>query len=132
MTTLVMPVMAPLAQMTGITAQTAVIAFQCAAGFSDIVIPTTSTTNACIGAGNIGFTQWFKLSIKLALLEWGAAPQMVTHPWSSAPFYYSVDRNACIRIGFTYASSTNPITIAAAANRKEIGEEYQQSREYFP
>ena len=40
---LVMPLMGPLAQMTGITAQTAVIAFQCAAGFSDCVIPTSST-----------------------------------------------------------------------------------------
>lgn len=70
MAALVMPLMAPLAQMIGITAQTAVIAFQCAAGFSDIVIPTSSTTNACIGAGNIGFTQWFKFSIKLAFLEW--------------------------------------------------------------
>lgn len=68
---LVMPLMAPLAQMTGITAQTSVIAFQCAAGFSDCVIPTSSTTNACIGAGNINFIQWFKFAIRLAFIEWG-------------------------------------------------------------
>ena len=57
--------------MTGITAQTAVVAFQCAAGFSDCVIPTSSTTNACIGAGGISFVQWFRFAIKLALIEWG-------------------------------------------------------------
>ena len=68
---LVMPLMGPLAQMTGITAQTAVVAFQCAAGFSDCVIPTSSTTNACIGAGGISFVQWFRFAIKLALIEWG-------------------------------------------------------------
>lgn len=68
---LVMPLMGPLAQMTGITAQTAVIAFQCAAGFSDCVIPTSSTTNACIGAGGVNFIQWFRFAGKLALIEWG-------------------------------------------------------------
>jgi uncharacterized ion transporter superfamily protein YfcC len=68
---LVMPIMGPLAQMTGITLQTAVIAFQCAAGFSDTIIPTSSTTNASIGVGNVSFVQWFKFSIRLALIEWG-------------------------------------------------------------
>lgn len=68
---LVMPIMGPLAQMTGITLQTSVIAFQCAAGFSDCIIPTSSTTNACIGCGNVSFIQWFKFAIKLALIEWG-------------------------------------------------------------
>ena len=68
---LVMPLMGPLAQMTGVTMQTAVIAFQCAAGFSDCIIPTSSTTNACIGAGNVNFVQWFRFAIKLALIEWG-------------------------------------------------------------
>lgn len=57
--------------MTGITAQTAVVAFQCAAGFSDCVIPTSSTTNACIGAGGISFVQWFRFAIKLALYRMG-------------------------------------------------------------
>ena len=68
---LVMPLMGPLAQMTGITAQTAVVAFQCAAGFSDCVIPTSSTTNACIGAGGVNFLQWIRFAGKLALIEWG-------------------------------------------------------------
>jgi uncharacterized ion transporter superfamily protein YfcC len=71
MAALVMPIMAPLAMMTGVTAQTAVIAFQCAAGFSDIIIPTSSTTNACIGAANINFVDWIKFSIRLAMIEWG-------------------------------------------------------------
>lgn len=71
--TLVMPIMGPLAQLTGVSQQTAVLAFQLGDGLTNTVIPTSSTTNAAIGISRVSFVEWFKFSSKLALLQWGIA-----------------------------------------------------------
>ncbi|MFI3171248.1 MAG: hypothetical protein R3Y58_02575 [Eubacteriales bacterium] len=67
--TLVMPFMAAIATLTGVTMQTAIIAFQGGEGFSNIVIPTSSTTNACLGAGNVGYEKWIRFAMPLFLLQ---------------------------------------------------------------
>lgn len=75
--TLVMPIMGPLAQLTGVTQQTAVLAFQLGDGLTNTVIPTSSTTNAAIGIARVSFVQWFKFSLKLAFLQWGVGAVFV-------------------------------------------------------
>jgi len=69
--TLVMPIMGPLAEITGVSLQTAVLAFQCGDGFTNIVIPTSATTNSCIGIAGIHFIQWFRFAIPLTCALWG-------------------------------------------------------------
>lgn len=68
--TLVMPIMGPLAQICGVTQQTAVLAFQCGDGFTNAVIPTSSVTNGCIGVARINFIQWLRFSFPLVAMEW--------------------------------------------------------------
>ena len=69
--TLVMPIMGPLAQICGISLQTAVLAFQCGDGFTNAVVPTSSVTAGCIGVARIGFIQWLRFSLPLVAIEWG-------------------------------------------------------------
>ena len=67
--TLVMPIMGPLAQILGVSQQTAIVAFQLGDGLTNIVIPTSSTTNACIGMANVGFVDWFKYAIRMFAVQ---------------------------------------------------------------
>jgi uncharacterized ion transporter superfamily protein YfcC len=53
-----MPIMAPLADLSGVTRQTAVLAFQLGDGFTDLVNPTSAVLMACLAAGRIGFGDW--------------------------------------------------------------------------
>lgn len=71
--TLVMPFMAAIATLTGVSMQTAVIAFQGGEGLSNIVIPTSSTTNACLGAGNVGYEKWVRFALPMFLLQLAVA-----------------------------------------------------------
>ncbi|WP_213422448.1 YfcC family protein [Bhargavaea massiliensis] len=57
---LTMPVMAPLADLLGVTRQTAVLAFQLGDGLSNIVIPTSGVTLAGLAMMGIPFTKWVK------------------------------------------------------------------------
>ena len=67
--TLVMPFMAAIASITGVTMQTAIVAFQGGEGLSNVVIPTSSTTNACLGAGNLGYEKWIRFAMPMFLLQ---------------------------------------------------------------
>ena len=63
--TAVMPIFSSLADLTGITRQTAVLAFQCGDGFWNMITPAHATTMACIGIGGISFGKWFKFALPL-------------------------------------------------------------------
>lgn len=69
--TVTMPIMGPLAQLTGVSQQIAVLAFQFGDGFTNAVIPTSSVTNSCIGVAKISFVQWLRFSFPLVCIEWG-------------------------------------------------------------
>lgn len=71
--TLVMPFMASIAPMTGVTLQTAIVAFQAGDGFSNAVIPTSATTNASLGAANLAYEKWIKFAIPMFLVQTGIA-----------------------------------------------------------
>ncbi len=57
---LTMPLMTPLADMIGVTRQTAVFAFQMGDGISNIIIPTSGVLLAGLAIVGIPFTKWVK------------------------------------------------------------------------
>lgn len=58
----VMPILTPLADIIGVTRQTAVLAYQCGDGFWNIITPTQMVVCAACGLGGVKFTDWFKFS----------------------------------------------------------------------
>jgi uncharacterized ion transporter superfamily protein YfcC len=63
-----MPVMAPMADLLGISRQSAVMAFQFAAGFFDIIIPTSGVTMGVLSIAGIPYNLWLKWMWKLVAL----------------------------------------------------------------
>lgn len=63
-----MPIMVPVADLCGITRQTAVLAFNFGDGFCNNILPHAVATMGFVGAANIPFSQWFKFMIKLFLM----------------------------------------------------------------
>jgi uncharacterized ion transporter superfamily protein YfcC len=65
-----MPIMAPLADLVGITRQTAVLAFQFGDGFTNIVVPTSAVLVGILGLAGIPFDRWFKFVFPFILKVW--------------------------------------------------------------
>lgn len=63
-----MPIMVPLADLLDISRQTAVLAFQLGDGFTDRLMPTSSTTMGCLAVAGIAYGKWFKFMWKLVLI----------------------------------------------------------------
>ncbi|WP_372751750.1 YfcC family protein [Labilibaculum sp.] len=59
------PLMAPLADLLGITRNTAIFAFTCGDGFANTVIPTSGILMAMLGIANIPFKNWLKFMLPL-------------------------------------------------------------------
>ncbi|MFN0158022.1 MAG: YfcC family protein [Bacteroidota bacterium] len=57
---LTMPVMAPLADVVGITRQTAVLAFQFGEGWINPILPTSGVTMGVLGLAGISWQTWFR------------------------------------------------------------------------
>ena len=60
-----MPLMAPLADVLGITRQTAVFAFTCGDGFSNTIIPTSGVLMAMLTLAKIPYTTWLRFVLPL-------------------------------------------------------------------
>lgn len=69
--TAVMPIMAPLADLIGITRQTAVLAFTFGDGFCNYILPHSSALMGILGAANIPYDRWMKFMWKLFLIWLG-------------------------------------------------------------
>ncbi len=76
---LTMPLMGPLADLSGITRQTAVLAYQLGDGFTNMIFPTSGVTIGTLGLAKIPFERWFRwnlpmqivfIVLSLALLVW--------------------------------------------------------------
>ncbi len=65
---LTMPILAPLADLIGITRQTMVLAFQLGGSWLNMVIPTDPVTIAAIGFARIAYGKWLKWMLPLLLL----------------------------------------------------------------
>ncbi len=66
--TVSMPIMAPLADIVGITRQTAVLAFQFGDGLSNTIYPTVGYMMAALALGKVKYPTWLKFQWKLFLI----------------------------------------------------------------
>jgi uncharacterized ion transporter superfamily protein YfcC len=63
-----MPLMAPLSDLVNITRQTAVFAFTCGDGFSNMIIPTSGILMAVLSLAKVPYTKWLKFIFPLFLI----------------------------------------------------------------
>jgi uncharacterized ion transporter superfamily protein YfcC len=72
-----MPIMAPMADVVGITRQTSVLAFQFGDGFSNVISPTSGYFMAAIAIGGIKWEKWAKWMLPLFLIWSGIGAALV-------------------------------------------------------
>jgi uncharacterized ion transporter superfamily protein YfcC len=63
-----MPIMAPLADLVGISRQTAVLAFQFGDGFSNMIIPTSGVTMGVLAVAKIPWEKWARWILPLEII----------------------------------------------------------------
>lgn len=63
-----MPIMTPLADVTGLTRQTAVLAYQMGDGFTNLITPTAGDLMAAIAIGGFSYGKWIKWLSKLLVM----------------------------------------------------------------
>lgn len=59
-----MPLMAPLAQLIGLSKQVAVLAFQLGDGLTNLIVPTSACLMAVLGVAKLDWVNWAKFQIK--------------------------------------------------------------------
>lgn len=62
---LTMPIMAPLADLVGVSRQVAVLAYQLGAGFVDAFTPVSASLIGVLGVAHIEWAKWAKFQIKM-------------------------------------------------------------------
>jgi uncharacterized ion transporter superfamily protein YfcC len=65
---LIMPIMAPLSDLLGVTRQSAVLAFQMGDGLTNLMIPTSGVTMGVLGIAKIPFEKWFRWILPLMFI----------------------------------------------------------------
>ncbi len=65
-----MPLMAPIADLTGVSRQIAVLAYQFGDGFTNMIVPTNPVLMGIIGIAGIPYDKWFKFIIPLMIKFW--------------------------------------------------------------
>lgn len=65
----VMPIMAPVADLVGLTRQTAILAFNLGDGMTNMILPTSGTLLGGLAFGKIAWSKWAKWVWKFILLE---------------------------------------------------------------
>ena len=63
-----MPIMVPIADLIGISRQTAVLAFQLGDGFSNSVLPTSASLMGYLAVSKIPYTKWLRFMMPLFLI----------------------------------------------------------------
>lgn len=64
---LTMPLMAPLADLLGLTRQLAVLAFQLGDGLTNLIVPTSAALMGTLAVAKIDWFTWFKFQIKFQI-----------------------------------------------------------------
>lgn len=72
-----MPIMKPLADILGVTRQTAVVAYQFGDGFTNSIIPTSATLMGVLSVAKIPYEKWFKFLWPLMLIWLGVGAVLV-------------------------------------------------------
>ena len=65
---LVMPLIAPLSGLVGLSKQVSVLAFSFGDGFSNMIYPTNPVLLICLGLTVVSYTKWMKWTLKLQLV----------------------------------------------------------------
>jgi uncharacterized ion transporter superfamily protein YfcC len=65
---LTMPIMAPLADLVGVTRQVAILAFQLADGFTNLIVPTSGALIGTLGVARLDWAVWARFQIKFQAL----------------------------------------------------------------
>jgi uncharacterized ion transporter superfamily protein YfcC len=65
---IVMPIMAPLADLINTTRQVSVLSYQMGNGLTHIMTPTYGILMGCLGIANVPFEKWLKFIVPLALM----------------------------------------------------------------
>lgn len=65
---LTMPIMSPLADLVGLTRQTAVLAFQFGEGWINPILPTSGVTMGVLGLAQIPWNKWFKWMLPIQII----------------------------------------------------------------
>ena len=60
-----MPIMGPIADLTGVTRQTAVLAFQFGDGFTNMIVPTSPVLIGILGIARIPYDRWLRFILPL-------------------------------------------------------------------
>jgi len=68
---LVIPIIAPLVDLVGLTRQSAVLAFTFGDGFSNVFFPTNAALLIALGLTVVSYAKWFKWTFKLQLAVLG-------------------------------------------------------------
>ena len=63
-----MPIMAPLADLIGLSRQTAVLAYQFGDGFGNMIIPTSAVTMSVLSIAEIPWARWAKWLLPLEII----------------------------------------------------------------
>ena len=66
-----MPILAPLADLVGVTRQTAVLAFQLGDGISNAITPTSGVLMASLALAKVPWTKWAKWFLPVMLMQYG-------------------------------------------------------------
>ncbi len=77
---LVMPIMAPLSDLLGLTRQTAVLAYQMGDGFTNLIIPTSAVTMGVLGVAKIPYEKWFRWMLPLQVILFTLALLLLIPP----------------------------------------------------
>jgi uncharacterized ion transporter superfamily protein YfcC len=68
-----MPIMSPLATLTGVPQQVAVLAYQFGDGFTNMVVPTSALVMGTLALGKIPYTRWVRFIMPLMVKLFGLA-----------------------------------------------------------
>ncbi len=60
---LTMPLMAPLADLIGVTRQVSVLAFQLGDGLTNLLVPTSAALMGCLGAAHVQWLRWVRIML---------------------------------------------------------------------
>ena len=60
-----MPIMAPLADLTALTRQTAVLAYQFGDGFTNMIVPTNAVLMGILALGRVPYQRWARFILPL-------------------------------------------------------------------
>ena len=77
---LTMPLMAPLADMVGVTRQTAVLAYQFGDGFTNMIIPTSAVTIAVLGMAGVPWGKWARWILPLIVVYYIVGALLLVPP----------------------------------------------------